>query len=671
MLGRLPIEIIRLILNGGPSVDLRTMRPPHAWEKRPGAHLDMRWRFAARAVCHLWRAIIEHPTQSEARTIGWRKAVHATNNETRANKCPKWTTGRMVCASVIADWLKWTVSAWTPRTADQIYEWCRHMVPNVSRKQVIVALVASMVPGAIQHAIHTEWERVMFTAGDTWRMYGEYTHWNDDARGDLEGICEVLATVIGERAQTLTPFRLLAQRCGDHISVSCLLGEACRRGNGTLVRLLLSEDRNLPVNNSHWVSAARAPNPSALDCLLCMYRNSPRTMASLAAAITAIDPRSATYCDTWFGGALAEGRWETLATCDRHGIAFDDSAAIACAASWRRVRLMAWLWDRAERRGRRCDIDLFEAAVQATGVAPRHVRRPHKSIEWLCSVAQYVPHASAPERTIGALVGALESICAQSLVHGLSRWPRLMCTGLDAQALERAFRACARESLEMAHAFLTVLDCYGGKHGLVPGPDGFDGWALLTKPHPMPYHGLYGGGARDALGLGRMLAFMRTARRAAKGHRPLRKDVRKLVCDRDDVYDVVCPCSTHPMWSHNEQPYCEPSPAASVYENAGDGRAPFLCVSARKAGRRVHKRIEACACPPTDAVKQLTYLMGKWCAPYPVRVDLVFPGWVRNPHKEDSGDAVWFSYREDDRILEIVVWLERVGLLHSDTSFVP
>jgi len=661
MLGQLPMEILRLILNGGPSVDLRTMRPPHPWEKRLGAHLDMRWRFAARAVCHLWRAIIEHPTPSEARTIGWHKAARYTSIGSEA-KCLKWVTGRVVCSSVIADWVKWTARAWSPRTADRIYEWCRYMVSNVPRKQIIVALTASTVVGAIQHATLVEWERVQFTPDDLFAVlhgYGGQSWWDDDVRGSIGDIWNVLASVIAKRAYMLTPIHMFTQRC--RVSTNLLLREACRAGNGTLVRLLLGDNPQLSIRDDHWEDAAQAPYPDAFDCLLHL-RNQGGSQ---------IGPRPTAFPMSWFGGAVAKGRWRTLAVCDRHGIAFDDSAALVRAASYRRVRLMAWLWDRAQRRNRRHTIDLFEVAVQAMEVAHRHVRHSHRAIEWLCDVAHYEPHTSESGRTIGALMGTIRCACARSVMRALSRWPRSMCSGLDMHALERVFIVCARESLERTHAFLALLDRHGGgDRALMPGPDGFDGWALLTKPHPAIWANPLS--VHETLDLDRVLAFMRTARRGANGYRPLRKDVKQLSEDRGRARDKACLCTGCTEWPYGRVTCGSPA-VPSIYGTATTDGVPLQRVSARRARRRVRKRIEARACPPTEAANQLAYLMGRWCAPRPVTLEALFPGWDCTVH----GGAVEEWVLEEQPLpavnhrLAVAEWLECVGLLRSETFSAP
>jgi len=672
MLGHLPIEILGLVLNGGPSVDLRTMRPPDPWEKRPGPYLDMRWRFAARAVCSLWRTIVEHPTPSETRTIGWRKAARQTRDGHDAeSRCPKWTTGRIVCASVVAEWLKWTVSAWSPRTADQIYEWCRYMVAgtNLSRKQLIVALVASAVPGAIQHAIHVEWRRVKFTTDDqsvmAGHMYGEYNHWDDDVRGDTIGLCEVLTDIIARCAHTLAPFCVLSQH-DDSIGPHCLLSEACSHGNGALVRLLLDSEPKLFIQKDHWANAAGASDPSVFVHLLDLRRQKHPRVAPLGSALTG-DSQSTARIGSWFAAALNKGRWQVLSACDRYGVEFDDSVALSHAASFRRMRLMAWLWERSRRRNRQREMDLFAAAIKAIAVPARHVRCPSSAIEWLCDVAEFRPHPSAPGRTIDALVKASERTCAQSLMCILTRWPHLVCGGLDVQTLERVFVICAHGSLENVHAFLAILDRYGSEYGLAPGPGGFDGWAVLTRPlhlnHGIAFYACESTSA--GIALRHVLAFMRTARRSAQGHCPLRSDVGRLRGDRYNPYATVCPCSTHPQWSHEATQFggTNPPPAVpSIYGIDHDEtlhRAP-----AKSAGKRTPKRIDERACSPTEPVKQLTYLMGKWCAPRPVSLDLLFPGWTRPTPGKILRLEEWVP--EDDRAIEIANWLECVGLLHSD-----
>ncbi|AGO85448.1 hypothetical protein psal_cds_1172 [Pandoravirus salinus] len=164
----LPVEILAFVLNGHVRSPRRApegadMFPlcgdtRDRWVDRP--LLDGRWRFAARAVCRAWRAIIENPSLADAAALDAYRPF-ASGSLLWLRRCPKWSTGRIVCLTAAADTVA-THSALWARDPEAAFGWCRRNA-GATRKQMIAALVASGVPWAVDAVVDHHWPLISFS----------------------------------------------------------------------------------------------------------------------------------------------------------------------------------------------------------------------------------------------------------------------------------------------------------------------------------------------------------------------------------------------------------------------------------------------------------------------------------------------------------------------------
>lgn len=84
--GALPVELISTILNG--------------CDARGNAFLHPRWRTIARAVCRVWRNVVENPSTPDAARIAPQLA------DPRPSLRHLWSSGRLLCASAVAERLR-------------------------------------------------------------------------------------------------------------------------------------------------------------------------------------------------------------------------------------------------------------------------------------------------------------------------------------------------------------------------------------------------------------------------------------------------------------------------------------------------------------------------------------------------------------------------------------
>lgn len=286
----LPSEILWFLLNGAlstPRIATRGWVPPGRRDRvRP--FLDPRWRFAARAVCRLWQEVIETPTPSEiARLHRHRSKRHGADGEDGHSwHCPKWTTGRLVCASVVAQWIATDTGPWSHGDADTVWAWCTAHA-RASRKHVMAALVASDASWAVDAAMTTGWicasfaddhgddanvngdDRALHSALDCVDQRGD---WWDDQRGDVQGLRDALWDIAARHASYRTLLALAAREPASHRAhaLGRALDRACRAGRADTVRALL--DNGVRPESAAWTHAARAPNP---DCFVVLLDHAP------------------------------------------------------------------------------------------------------------------------------------------------------------------------------------------------------------------------------------------------------------------------------------------------------------------------------------------------------------------------------------------------------------
>ncbi|AGO84527.1 hypothetical protein psal_cds_636 [Pandoravirus salinus] len=611
----LPPELLRMVLNGSappkPRPPWQSGAPPRCG--RP--FFDPRWRFAARAVCRLWAEVIAHPSTSEAAAMGRHPHKRATVLHQRAPvACPKWPTGRVVCASAVADLI--AGGCWSSADVDTIYRWCV-ATASATRKQVLAVMVASGERWAVRHALDAA--RTfgdVDTDLDMSRRAGEYDAWDNDARGDARGLLAVLCDVAIQRGCLSTVADLDAWYTRGVISA------ACRHGRVDLVN-----DRTVarwPPGGECWAAAAEAVDPCCFARLLDL------------AAGGHLDPMPPATLDDaagWLRAAVVKGRWRLLALLDARGIAFDAAPVFALAAAASRTRLAQWLWARAQKGpptpGQGPPLDARATIARALGSG---LAKPHTTLDtvvWLCETC--LGGGSFDDVVNGLFMAHLDrQVLMEVLLYAGRRWPGPFLATYGPRGVEEAFGFCVfNRSLHGLVSLMGILDACADRTGWTRPCDLWD--ALVTLCAKDCGHFAYTP----------MLAVMRLARATSLGLPPRAADVALL----DGAYnrEVATPCSCvgDPLWRHSDE----------SHESAASKR------------RRVDS--DTGPCEDVRLVGSLAPL-ARWCRPRPVALARVFPEWTPPLPKQMTGSTTSEIQLVARLKLDVVEWLDREGLLLVD-----
>lgn len=676
----LPNEILRMILNGSAPADVADVAATLAWRPadRPRARrpfFDPRWRFAARAVCRLWREIIERPTPSEADVLyRWRaKTQHWPSVDARrvhSARCPRWATGRLVCASAVAEWVAGDAGPWG-RQGDSVQTWCRDNA-GASHKQVIATMVASDAEWAVERALGTEWSSAHFSVGDRCVLAahmgsGEYDYWDDDVRGDEHGLEDMLWRVAIRWCSHRTLLAIAARRSPPGYARAAThdaLGRACRAGRARLAADLLAD--GACVDNKAWACAARARDAACFEALLdhapplCDGRAQlpPPTVADQTGEHVPVYGQ-------WFHEAISAGRWRVLALCDARGVEFDAVAAFMLAARARRTKILSWLWQRSRVDQTRApcglathvqtalhSIDLSRAARHAVGHHNRRRARSSDTIAWLCEVAGYAPETQ--DDLSHLIVRACASHCVPCALYLVERWPRRSLM-IGTAALGVLFRACLCDGIAAVGRFLGVVQRHGRELG-AGAVERIDLWGALASPLPSTTssstspttRGLvhYGANHRRWVSGPCTAAAMRIAHDLANG-RPVRAvDVAQIDTMPRILGAPLCACARDSNNERGDRGRPEGESTAEAHGTAQKGTAV--------------SDDEDRPCDDKAALAALDPL-GVWCRPRPVAVDALFPGWRVRAGLAPSGGL--HALTHDALCRRTVLWLESVGLV--------
>ncbi|AVK74964.1 hypothetical protein pqer_cds_542 [Pandoravirus quercus] len=614
----LPPELLRMVLNGwAPPAS----RP--AWcsgpPRRGRPFLDPRWRFAARAVCRLWAEVITYPSASEAAAMGGHPHKRSTTIHQQAPVgCPKWSTGRVVCASAVADMI--SGGRWSPADADSIYRWCAE-VASATRKQVLAAMVASGERWAVRYALDA---KCTFGNGDgdldMNRQAGEYDEWDDDTRGDAQGLLGVLWDVAIQRGCILTVADIDVWY-GHTVRSRDIISTACRHG-----RVDLIDDRTVarwPPDSGCWTAAAEAADTRCFTRLLDL---------TAAGHLDPMPPAALDARGGWLRAAVIKGRWRLLALLDARGVTFDANAVFALAAAAGRQTLAQWLWARAQRPITKDEpLDVHGAIVSAL---VRPLVRPHATVAmvaWLCETCLGGGSYADMARALDVANGSMEPLTvAEVALYVGRRWPVPFLTECGPDGVEDMFRFYVlTRSLTGLTGLLAMLDARGDRAGWDRPCDLWNTLATLCVQNDG--HFAYAP----------MLAVMRLSHTMASGLPPRAADVALLDGAYNQETSTTCLCVDDPLWRHQ------------------DGSSPDSVASKRR-------RVDTDTGPCEDAriVASLAPL-ARWCRPRPVSLACVFPRWT--PPSEQTRDPMSSETNFIDSLkVDVIRWLEQENLLLAD-----
>ncbi|AGO85320.2 F-box domain containing protein [Pandoravirus salinus] len=639
-INRLPLELLCMILNGAaPRMDgddrvgLWRARP-----RRPRPFLDPRWRFAARSVCRLWREVIEHPSPAEAAAMGPHPRVNEIwfRVENGGPKdCPKWPTGRVVCASAVGDWIALRPDAWPRSHFDRVYAWCRENADAV-RQQVIVALVASDVPEAVAYAldevvrmrpsphapgVYTSPERCSHTDDPDW--YG------GACDGDECRLTQDIARAVLARGSLATVDAILARRL--HGASGHLAHLAIKYGRADVARRLgLDAPRR-----DDWLAAAKAKRSDSLAYLIDVLAHSTGEHRALYAPPMPHCPfiwANGYECGCVETGAAARGRWHFFALYDARGIEFDARVAFGVAARHHRARLMDWLWRRDARGPCLLPPLLHDAALLAVADYPHDSTRGHydaDAIRWLCEVALYRPENRQQLAALLDDTGRQRRPTVTASLYLVERWPR-MAMDLGPTLLRRLFCRCVGAGGVAVSRLMRIVAAHCPRADAL----GVDGWQQVDPTSLDLWGALVGMCAQAAVHdvastrAQAMLQTMRLCRDVSLGKPPRAVDVHGLA--------RPCVCTTQPDWLH----VCRAPEWRSAIQSRADDDTP-----------------------ETDPlVREGIASLAQWCVPRPVRATdlfdppLAYDDWSRSYPNTAWGRAVRAQ-------ADVLAWLASEDLL--------
>ncbi|AVK75544.1 hypothetical protein pqer_cds_1122 [Pandoravirus quercus] len=131
--------------------------------------LPARWRFCARPVCRLWKAILDaagdeskdrprdkHQDRAlsfRVHDVHWTKIVRIVGKDGYHGLACRWRRGAIVLASTVAEWVHTRPDLWDHRP-DALASWCM-ACHGASHDAVVKTLVASARPLLVRYAIET------------------------------------------------------------------------------------------------------------------------------------------------------------------------------------------------------------------------------------------------------------------------------------------------------------------------------------------------------------------------------------------------------------------------------------------------------------------------------------------------------------------------------------
>nr|UDO47303.1 F-box domain protein [Pandoravirus massiliensis] len=546
----LPVELTVRILNGYSERHGNTRRKR---ARRP--FLDPRWRFAARAVCRQWRAIIQQPTLAEASAMG--KHPHKRCNsvhEAMPVGCPKWPAGRVVCLTAVAEWI---ASDPTPWVADPeaLYTWCARTC-GATRKHAVAALFASGQPWAVEQALghylpglsfevslplddpknnHNDarsngneddvWTSIAALKGRsradiasrvdmlcTARIYGDYDDWDKDGGGDAVGLIQVLLDA-SLYSGDMSGHDALSRRF-DYVKDHSLILGLINHGRADLLEHAIRG--GMHIDEYQWDAAAMSKN------LACIHR-----LLALAAegVLPLPDATQNGGQPLWINTSIRNGQVSTLTLCDHYGIAFDHVKAFSTAAVHRRPKVMAWLWHR--QKVRQCEPPLDLDAVVDESLLCRSSRQT-LSIEWMCTEGGWTPR---PEALVGLVERACYNEAFECALFLIERWPRVFFDQASKHDVVRIFAFMARRRCvcHMVMRFVGMIDRHGAPSTLA----GINLWRALFDTTIVDYGRTW-----------RNWAYIICA--IANGEMPSARNV----CAISPPPRKPCACTFDPQWRH-------------------------------------------------------------------------------------------------------------------------
>nr|UMO78350.1 hypothetical protein [Pandoravirus belohorizontensis] len=677
----MPIEILVFILNGNARCPRRASEAADTLPLRGDAEddwidrplLDGRWRFAARAVCRMWRHIIENPSLADAAALDAYRPF-ALHSSMWSRRCPKWATGRIVCLTAAADIIAANSPLWA-RDPEAAFDWC-HRHAGATRKQAIAALAASAMPCAVDAIVDHHWPLISFSDQQeecpshqehnpvAARTIPQSARPHDGGGGQTDtrprdGVQDACAPLARPRGWGSDLTEWLPIEVGLTFNVGweddrgnvaiflwALLAVALRRGSyGTFCALesrfacrapdyyaaLEAIDGNQPdllatllrgstgkVDDALWCASAGASDPSCLTRLLDIA--------------TPPAPGSGSTVADWLMRATRCDRPRVFALLDARGVAFDATKVANTAAQCGSVGVLAYVVWRDRRLGRASPAGtarLDMAALAWEAVADDGCASGAGGIKWVCGVGGYAPRPGTDD-----LRRLVERACdyddddeyssgAGRIVYVAERWPRAFAA-LPASTIRKAFGHCAREYAwvsDVPARLARVLDVATDPADRDVAIRDLDLWSVVVSNLQAEVENTFGAGTL-------FLALCRMAR----GERPRASDTGDIRERREP-----CHCVKDASWRHQDEA------AVNTCDPMTDTDADAPC---------------------SDAALERWTPLGRWCTARPVRVSAIFPGWTAPAY--DPTPPYTLDAMDDLHKLRLIARINALGFLLSE-----
>ncbi|AGO85510.1 F-box domain containing protein [Pandoravirus salinus] len=474
----LPDEVLDAILNGADSGGR--------------SRLDAVWRFAARAVCRHWRAIVDRASRADMRRIRREvpralprpnTVVHASAVAALVRRCAADGISRADADRAVTNLWSW---ASTLRCACDS-EIAAAMLAASTRASVTAALAACVPTDA-----DGDGTRAVYPGGTLLRVAATYC---TDARdvAALVNVCaarlttEVMAACAGAgRCDTVAFMLLRAARSGDRqvlrsMARTAWLRAAWRDASGRTAALLARMTLAPKTDGS-----STLPERAGDYCVLAADgRPASREAAEVCAAVR----HTADDQTPWWWFTARWGNIRAFAACADRGVPYLPERALVAAAGAGRAGMCAWLVARDARALGIVDDCLASdarrrqlASVLAVA-ASAHGARCAPVFDWLRASLGFMPDVSDAAAILDAALGVtpraitLLGPLPHAIIYALDAWPSIMVSAVKAApqcvwdtARDRLARAVDMGHWNAADILVAVLDRAARVRGDVAGP---------------------------------------------------------------------------------------------------------------------------------------------------------------------------------------------------------
>ncbi|AVK75478.1 F-box incomplete domain containing protein [Pandoravirus quercus] len=422
----LPDEIVDAILNGASAAG--------------HSRLDVRWRFAARAVCRRWRAIVDGASRTDMRRIRREvpravprpnMVVHASAVAALARQCTANRLARADADRAAADLWSWASTLQSACDG----EIAAAMLAASTCASIAAALAACMPTNAVDNT------GALYCGGTLLRVAATYCA---DA--------QVVATLVDDCGARLTTEAMAAcAGTGQCVTVTFMLLRAARSGD----RVVLQSMARTAWLRAAWRDASgrtaallarMALAPGACANTLperagdfCVLAADDRPVSREALAVCAAVKHTADDQTPWWWFTARWGNIRAFTACADRGMTYLPERALMAAAGAGRVSMCAWLTARdarvlglADDSGPTVDARRRRLALALAVAAAGHGARCAPVFDWLRASLDFAPNTADAAAILDAALGVTPRAATlfgplpHAILYALDVWPPAM-----------------------------------------------------------------------------------------------------------------------------------------------------------------------------------------------------------------------------------------------------